>query len=202
MAEKAHATMRLEPVPMSDLVLEIVTRGWDLPGWADDFYPLDLPPEWRLTYFSNEFPAVLVPASVWRGADAGQLRAWVDDVNSGFRFYLELPRTPSCAGDVGAAVPVFGGRLAGVVGGDETPPGLSVPHFRWRNAPLEAGESVSAVACRVPGHDMDLRAARAWLESLVGRLEGGPGLVIVDGRSVGADDLRRWLELAWMLGFA
>lgn len=34
--------------------------GWQHEGWQDSYYPDDLPPEWRLGYYSNEFPLAVV----------------------------------------------------------------------------------------------------------------------------------------------
>lgn len=66
-------------------------RGWDLDGWAGGFYPEDLPPGWRLTYYSNLLRAVLVPTEAWDAADLEVVRAWSEDCDEGFRFVLELP---------------------------------------------------------------------------------------------------------------
>ncbi|VAW50835.1 hypothetical protein MNBD_GAMMA06-453, partial [hydrothermal vent metagenome] len=42
--------------------------GWRQKHWSNSFYPEDLPAEddWRLTYYSNEFDVVLVPADYWQ----------------------------------------------------------------------------------------------------------------------------------------
>lgn len=37
--------------------------GWRHRAWQDSYYPADLPPEWQLGYYANEFPVVLVPAA-------------------------------------------------------------------------------------------------------------------------------------------
>ncbi|MDZ7662261.1 hypothetical protein [Thiohalophilus sp.] len=34
--------------------------GWQHEGWQDSYYPADLPSEWRLGYYSNEFPLAVV----------------------------------------------------------------------------------------------------------------------------------------------
>ncbi|MFP3874820.1 MAG: hypothetical protein ACLFQT_07410 [Thiohalophilus sp.] len=34
--------------------------GWQHEAWQDSYYPDDLPPEWRLGYYSNEFPLAVV----------------------------------------------------------------------------------------------------------------------------------------------
>lgn len=65
--------------------------GWDYDAWSGDFYPDDLPVEWRLSYYANEFNGVLVPEPVWRVAGAKQITRWCGDVADGFLFYLESP---------------------------------------------------------------------------------------------------------------
>lgn len=98
--------------------IEIGAVGWEHPGWCDRFYPDDLPEEWRLTYYGNEFPLVLVPGSQWQ-AGALSCQLWRDDVDPSFRFVFDVSEPPdqvdawldclaACAG-------VLGGLLAGVV---------------------------------------------------------------------------------------
>ncbi len=41
--------------------IEIGAMGWD----CRDFYPDDLPEEWRLDYYANHFSALLVPSAQW-----------------------------------------------------------------------------------------------------------------------------------------
>ncbi len=99
----------------------IASLGWDHAGWCGTFYPDDLPPEWRLAYYANEFAAVVVPAAVWRRADAALAAQWVADTAAGFRFLLEASgEAPSSA-----LVQALGVRFGGVVG----PGGL--PVLRW-----------------------------------------------------------------------
>lgn len=63
--------------------------GWQHPAWELEFYPADIPPEWQITYYANEFPVVLLRASDWNlQTDLKQLRA---DVHEAFRFVVELP---------------------------------------------------------------------------------------------------------------
>ncbi len=64
-------------------------QGWDHDAWVGDYYPEDLPPEWRLSFYANEYSAVLVP---WVGWAAGRAEAqrWLDDTPEGFRFVLEV----------------------------------------------------------------------------------------------------------------
>ncbi|MGD8711397.1 MAG: hypothetical protein PVG50_01030 [Thiohalophilus sp.] len=38
----------------------IGSLGWQFDDWQDSFYPEDLPLEWRLGYYSNEFPLAVI----------------------------------------------------------------------------------------------------------------------------------------------
>ena len=40
--------------------LRLGARGWRHAHWENDFYPDDLPPDWQLAYYANEFSTVLV----------------------------------------------------------------------------------------------------------------------------------------------
>ena len=69
--------------------------GWRHQHWKGAFYPQDLPDsdddDWRLAYYSNEFGAVMVPASYWSsdGCCADRFTEWRDAVNQQFRFLIE-----------------------------------------------------------------------------------------------------------------
>ena len=66
----------------------LVAVGLDGAGWDREFYPDDLPEDWRLGYYANEFPGLLIPESVWAAdPDVGQ---WLEDVNERFAFYFQL----------------------------------------------------------------------------------------------------------------
>jgi hypothetical protein len=182
--------------------VEIVTRGWDLHDEAGYFYPRDLPADWRLTFFSNAFPAVLIPANLWVRASPRLRRDWAEDVHDGFRFYLELPVAGDPADELRSAAEALGDRLAGVVGSTDPAPGPGILFLRWQEDPSAIDGCPSAVSCPVDSYDRDLRRARAWLETFFQRLAGSNGLVVLDGAKADAAVLRRWLELAWLLGFA
>jgi hypothetical protein len=68
----------------------VAARGWSYPSWHGSFYPDDLPEDWRLSYYSNEFRAVVVPASEWVELDCAELERWAEDVPEEFLFYLEV----------------------------------------------------------------------------------------------------------------
>ena len=77
-------------MPDSSPGVHLFARGWEHAFWSGGFYPEDLPDEWRLTYYANEFGGVLVPAERWQAADETVLHEWIDDVHEKFLFYIEL----------------------------------------------------------------------------------------------------------------
>lgn len=76
--------------------------GWQHAHWQGTFYPDDMPGDWRLSYYANEFSTVLVPQACWLQRMKSQECSeheddWLD-VPESFRFYLALDdeqyRTP------------------------------------------------------------------------------------------------------------
>lgn len=69
----------------------IGARGWSdvIPG--DDFYPEELPPEWRFSFYSNNLRSVLIPRELWPATSRTDVSEWLDDCDPAFRFVLELP---------------------------------------------------------------------------------------------------------------
>jgi len=70
--------------------ITVAARGWSYPAWSESFYPDDLPEDWHLAYYSNEFRAVMVPAAEFANVDPLEVERWVEDVVEGFEFYLEV----------------------------------------------------------------------------------------------------------------
>jgi uncharacterized protein YecE (DUF72 family) len=64
--------------------------GWEHDHWRGSFYPDDLPPEWRLTYYNQWFDTVLVPRTRWERASAEELSGWSWDTLDRFRFVLDV----------------------------------------------------------------------------------------------------------------
>ena len=63
--------------------------GWEHPQWEGNFYPDELPPEWRLTFYNTAFPCVYLAYEEWSGRDLQTLSSWVEDTLGRFRFVLE-----------------------------------------------------------------------------------------------------------------
>ena len=73
--------------------LMIGTRGWEHAPWLGDFYPDELPSDWRFCYYSNNLRSVLVPQEIWPDTGRAQVVQWAEDSDLAFRFVIELPAT-------------------------------------------------------------------------------------------------------------
>lgn len=92
--------------PLPDLL--VTTRGWQHPDWDSSFYPDDMPDDWRLSYFANNFAGVLVSAEECEKLDIATAQAWLDELEGDFDFYLEA--------DVSAGLKeLLADRLVGVL---------------------------------------------------------------------------------------
>jgi uncharacterized protein YecE (DUF72 family) len=72
--------------------LMIGTCGWSHVSGAD-FYPPELPDDWRFCFYSNNLRSVLVPQEIWGSAIRADVAQWLEDSDPAFRFVIELPAT-------------------------------------------------------------------------------------------------------------
>jgi len=70
--------------------VEVGARGWLHERWMESFYPEDIPDDWRLGFYANEFNSLLVPWSLW-SESIEDLTEALDDTGDDFHLYLELP---------------------------------------------------------------------------------------------------------------
>jgi hypothetical protein len=73
--------------------------GWEHDTWLGSFYPEDLPPEWRLSYYNTRFDCVLLPYHDWSARTPAELGGWRADTLERFRFLLEHPPGALAADD-------------------------------------------------------------------------------------------------------
>ncbi len=159
--------------------------GYAHPAWLGSFYPEDLPPEWMLTYYANEFAALLLPASEWR---APAIDSWLADTQPGFRFFLEWSPGDDLAAVV-AVAQALGERCGGVV----APGPLALPSDLPLGCPLGVAGGTFPVA-RWPGA-LEPRPLRALIEQL-----GPTGLLVVEGEPPTLEVLRGARTVAELLG--
>ncbi|NOX75675.1 MAG: hypothetical protein GXP17_03470 [Gammaproteobacteria bacterium] len=93
----------------------VAPRGWAHSDWHGDFFPDDLPDDWRLSYFSNEFRAVVLPESDWLGMAVVEIERWVSDTPEAFLFYLEIESLTVDWSRVAELIQPIGGQLGGFI---------------------------------------------------------------------------------------
>jgi len=93
-----------------DNTIRVGAYDWDHAHWLGSFFPDDLPEDWRLSYYANEFTSVLVPEFKWRIENA-ELEQWVEDTPPAFRFYFHNASGRPCD----KPISVMGDKFAGFV---------------------------------------------------------------------------------------
>lgn len=67
----------------------IGAAGWLHPAWLNEFYPDDLPADWQLGFYSNEFPVVLIPSGDWPTVRT-EIQEWLEDSHDELQFICEV----------------------------------------------------------------------------------------------------------------
>ncbi len=68
--------------------LRVGVVDWEQPALLEQFYPDDLPADWRLGFYANAFTAVLVPRQHWMNLSTDERDEW-QDLPEVFHLYLE-----------------------------------------------------------------------------------------------------------------
>ena len=91
---------------------------WRHTAWQGQFYPQDLPEEWQLAYYANEFPVVLIRQ---QQLQVDEVEEWLENSDESLLFLYELDL---CATDTDyaaslqnskAAIELLGSRCAGLL---------------------------------------------------------------------------------------
>ncbi len=107
--------MSAEQVGGGDGNFFVAARGWRHPAWVENFYPEGLPADWQLSYYSNEFRAVVVPADEWASVDALDIVRWQEDTDEAFRFFLEVADLRTGWADFKALVAPLAEQIGGIL---------------------------------------------------------------------------------------
>lgn len=62
--------------------------GLDAPNWDREFFPEDLPEDWRLAYYANEYPGILIPHEDW--AQDPDIEDWIENTSEDFEFHFQV----------------------------------------------------------------------------------------------------------------
>lgn len=105
--------------------LNLSACGLTPANWATHYYPDDLPDEWKIAYYTNEFRQLFMPAGQWQG---DELADWQEEISADFadfRFYVEItaeqvaktdwPQTATQLGEINCAAVVRDAQLAEIL---------------------------------------------------------------------------------------
>jgi len=158
--------------------------GWRHAHWAGVFYPDDLPvdgdEDWRLSYYSNEFNAVLVPADYWQTEQVNDCADWLDSVHEDFQFFVECRANMLdvvSLTDLTGALKELSPQLSALVFSDENASmseTVKKPFVELADSlGLELIDAVSDSTRFIFIEDelLDLRASRAMTEQFIARVK-------------------------------
>jgi Protein of unknown function DUF72 len=99
--------------PHTDII--VAARGWAHAAWAESFYPEDLPEDWQLSYYSNEFRGVVVPAADFAAVDPLEVERWAEDTSEDFIVYLEVEDPLTDWAAFAQTIKPLGSQLGGIL---------------------------------------------------------------------------------------
>lgn len=94
--------------------LRVGAIGWNHPGWTPAYYPAELPGDWRLAYYANDFRAAMIPFDELLVSSESAVRQWRSEVPDDFLFGVEVKPHPAVA-SVLPRCHLLGDRLEGVL---------------------------------------------------------------------------------------
>jgi len=182
--------------------VQLFARGWNYTAWQGVFYPEDLPADWRLSYYANEFPGLLLPQTEWQRHPPETLLAWLEELDEGFQLYLEL----AVEADWQRLAPLAG-RLAGVVlqAGVAMAPieALGVDGYRLLRPGERAVAGELVAFCLESGGPQTPYQLRDLLESVAAQAPvDRPLPLFLCGEPPALEQLRQLRQLAELMGLA
>lgn len=196
------------------------TYGWEWPQWVSDYYPDDLPLDWRAGYYANEAPCVGLPAAQWLAAPARRIAAWREDLPDEFRFFLELEDGPLESEELAARIDLLGPGVAAVLCASAAQTRQLADILAERPIPALAPRPVQSPAAitglwagvdpvaglRVVRLEIDAARRRAWPELLTGLhgclSDATAAAVFLSGPGVTPAVAREFRSTAELMGLA
>jgi hypothetical protein len=133
--------------------IRVGARGWNFEQWGGEFYPDDLPEDWRFSFYSNDFQTVLIPASYLTQFSLDDWVEWIEDTSKEFWFYIEISETDSWQ-EVEPYLQVFSDKLKGIVVAVETLTSVDALASLINKAKLVAPVSIRRIGGTISDHDM------------------------------------------------
>lgn len=179
------------------LEIFVGARGWQYPDWSGEFFPDDLPDDWRFSYYSNEQQAILVPFDYLRRYTEEDWAEWVEDAPDDFAFYVELSSTASWD-DVSSILEVIGGQLKGIIIVIDELPDIGAFASLVKHAKMIAPVCIQRASDKISQQDMEtLQSCHEVNESWDGENDapvwgyGGAAVLLRDSRQQNTPDILR-----------
>lgn len=87
--------------------------GWLHEAWKESYYPEDLPIEWQLGYYGNEFSVVMLPSDYWKFDDT-TIQDWLGDSGDSLKIVCEFTSLAQLQSNQ-QRLALFGSRCSGIV---------------------------------------------------------------------------------------
>lgn len=207
--------------------------GWRQPHWLNTYYPEGLPvggdEDWRLSYFSNDFNAVLVPAGYWLTGENVDCESWSDAVHEDFQFFVEchvdmlgyismndlrdnlkslqpqlsalvfLDEKQQMSETVRRQFCSLAGSMALDVFGLDTTHGLNVESAKQHV--WRTGSAFPSRFAFIEDDLSDLRSVRKVVEDFASRSKNGPATIIADHPQLQASNLMKLRSVLEIMGY-
>lgn len=186
----------MTPDLSADRPMLLGTVGWNRPDWQD-YFPEDLPPEWRLAYLGNDCDCVLLTAREWAAVEdgsSGDLGEAVDEAPEHLIFLLEAP--PGTAPSQ-AAWARFGGHPVVLLG----PRPVGIPDD-WASCPPDGqGIWMAADGAQIRVWSIETFDLRALRDRVLG-LPPATRVLLLDGPAATPARIPELRTLVQLLGVA
>jgi hypothetical protein len=168
------------------------TVGWERADWLSDYYPPDLPADWRLAYYANDCGCVLLPADSWDAMDRDLLAESLDEAAGRLLFFLETPvgRRP----DSHARLSMFATSQAILLVPRPEPGHTLLPQWVAQGSGRWVDTDSDATLVRWPLDGVNLRELRARAD----QLPASTRALVIDGPAASparVPELKTLLEL-------
>lgn len=94
--------------------IRVGARGWDFEQWKGEFYPDDLPRDWRFSFYSNDFQTILIPGNYLTQFTLDEWQEWIEDTSRDFWFYIEVAESANWD-EIEPYLKIFESKLKGII---------------------------------------------------------------------------------------
>jgi len=180
--------------------IRVGVDDWLKFGADGQFYPEDMPVEWRLSYFANEFETACIQLNAKMLSQSAEIE-WLEDLPAGFGLYFAAAPELTTGAAESDFLPQLKKLKSVILRADIVPAGhfLSDGNYWGPQSAEQATGPASAIAL-LPA-DADLKQYRQWIELWAQQCSQQQLLLWLDGRQATAARLNELRMLVELMGF-